>query len=93
LMKPVEEWVPTGTILVHQPPLACIRERATVGKPPFARFSRVARPTTSSDSPGQTEVVHHSGAALAQAATVDCRVLVFVSALAESAIGPFLASR
>ena len=69
--QPTGHSVPSGENLGHQPPLACIRERATVGKPPFACLSRVGRPTAPSDSPGQTEVVHHSGAASAPAATVD----------------------
>ena len=45
--QPARYSVPTGKRLVHQPPLACIRERAAVGKPASSRHR-------------QAEVVHRS---------------------------------
>ena len=49
--QPTGNSVPTGAVLVHQPPLACIRERATACKPTFVRFHRrLGHPTTPNDS-------------------------------------------
>ena len=46
---PAGQWVPSGTNLGHQPPLACIRERATVGKPSFRFRTGVGRRTPPSN--------------------------------------------
>jgi hypothetical protein len=39
LPHPQHDATPTGAGLVHQPSLACVRERATVGKPTFAQVT------------------------------------------------------
>ncbi len=53
---------------LHQPSLACIRERASVGKPTFGSVSSEGSPKYASSRRSQAKVVHRSG----KAAKVDC---------------------
>jgi hypothetical protein len=42
--QPARHPVPTSAVLVHRPPLACVRARATAGKPTFAVDHRRSAP-------------------------------------------------